>query len=287
MNKLGASIKDEVTTAPVQWDEEGWHFSDASDAEILALYILVLSSLNFCFWPAGEELQYEHLAKGLRDMVLADKEQFDSMHLLSGSQFIDVLNTKLPHPLPNSSERARLVQEIGYGLINNHNGSALALLSKAENDASKLVSLIAETFPGFRDEAISMDGKPLFFYKRAQICVGDLYGAFGNKYPCEFGETINELTTFADYRVPQMLRDRNVIVYDDELEMIIDGKVEIAAGSAHEHSIRAATIVAVEKLAKIVGLSEFKLDWYLWQQGELLEREGKLRPHHRTRTIFY
>jgi len=34
-------------------------------------------------------------------------------------------------------------------------------------------------------------------------------------------------------------------------------------------------------------VSAVKLDWYLWNLGEQMDREGKLGPHHRVRTIFY
>jgi len=53
----------------------------------------------------------------------------------------------------------------------------------------------------------------VFFYKRAQILVADLVGAYS-----DFGfnaEWKNQqaLTMFADYRVPQILREFNILSY--------------------------------------------------------------------------
>lgn len=56
----------------------------------------------------------------------------------------------------------------------------------------------------------------VFFYKRAQIFVGDLYGAFGGEGLGHF-EDIGELTMFADYRVPVVLRLMGVLQYGSDL----------------------------------------------------------------------
>ena len=56
--------------------------------------------------------------------------------------------------------------------------------------------------------------------------------------------------------------------------------------------IRAATVVAVEAIKGACdlmgrGITSVEVDWYLWERGEGLELKGEMRPHHRTRTIFY
>jgi hypothetical protein len=42
----------------------------------------------------------------------------------------------------------------------------------------------------------------VFLYKRAQIFTGDVWGRFEGKGLGDFGDSIGELTMFADYRVP-------------------------------------------------------------------------------------
>jgi hypothetical protein len=36
-----------------------------------------------------------------------------------------------------------------------------------------------------------------------------------------------------------------------------------------------------------LSLSSVQLDWVLWNAGERLQQQGKLSPHHRTRSTFY
>lgn len=77
-------------------------------------------------------------------------------------------------------ERSRIVSEIGVVLSNYYHGSFIEYLEKADWDAVKLVRQIAMDFTGFRDEAI-FNGEQVFFYKRAQILVADLYGALSER----------------------------------------------------------------------------------------------------------
>lgn len=72
-------------------------------------------------------------------------------------------------------------------------------------------------FSGFRDEAI-YNGQQIFFYKRAQILVGDLYGALAEvkDFPLKF-TNLEQLTMFADYRVPQTLRLVGIFDYSPSL----------------------------------------------------------------------
>ena len=87
----------------------------------------------------------------------------------------------------------------------------------------------------------------------------------------EIFEDVAELTTFPDYRVPQLLRELGVIEYDQELAEKIDAKVELAGGSTEEVEIRAATVEAVERILREMkrlghsGLTlAIEVDWVLW-----------------------
>jgi hypothetical protein len=81
--------------------------------------------------------------------------------------------------------------------------------------------------------------------------------------------------------------------YSDALSAQIDAKTEIAVGSEAELEIRAATVVAVDRLCAALQAKGVKdvmpvtLDWLLWQRGEVLNNEQKIKPHHRVLTIFY
>ena len=134
----------------------------------------------------------------------------------------------------------------------------------------------------------------MFFYKRAQIFCGDLWGAFRGQGLGAFHD-ISQLTMFADYRVPVVLRELGVLRYAQQLAAAVDARQELAAGSAEELEIRAATVVAIERLRAAVtakhgvadpaALCSVALDWMLWERGERARQQH--RPHHRTLTIYY
>ena len=111
------------------------------------------------------------------------------------------------YPVPNIQKRVELLREVGHGLLRDYEGSVLKLLHRANRDASKLVELVAVSFPGFRDEvtlgprtknlgasssssALLLDR--IVFLKRAQIFVGDINAALHLQL-----NGIERLTTFA------------------------------------------------------------------------------------------
>jgi hypothetical protein len=100
---------------------------------------------------------------------------------------------------------------------------------------------------------------------------------------------LGDLTCFADYKVPQVLRHFGVLEYSEPLRRRVDGWVELSPGEPAEVEIRAATVIAVERLREMLGkrgrqLRAVELDWILWDLSQDLY---PVRPYHRARTIFY
>ncbi len=305
----------------IEWDEEGWHYNGdgfegtrTEKRERVALYLLALDAINFCFWPLPETsntndedanssvtnlLEYEHLAMAMKKMAEADHGKngigyvFSPQNLASmdvdkmTSLFESCLDPK-KYPLPNIRKRASLWKEVGEILLEKFEGSASALLEAADGDAPKLVELIATSFPGFRDEVHTKTTQRIVFLKRAQIFVGDINAALNLQL-----RRMDKLTTFADYRVPQILRHKGALEYAPYLGSIVDRYQEIQQNSFDEISIRAATVVAVEKLVEFLNqkssdaFTDVTVDWYLWQVGERMNQEGTMKPFHRVRTQFY
>ncbi|KAG2492024.1 hypothetical protein HYH03_009753 [Edaphochlamys debaryana] len=256
-------------------------------------YLLVVDALNFCFWP-DEELEYEQLSTGVKAALEADPTALDAEKLMwiTGEGVRQLLGWKRDVPL--QEERARLLREVGSSLVRHFRGSAARMVEAAGGSALALMALVAQVFPGFRDHTI-YKGRQIFLYKRAQIFVGDVYGAFGGEGLGAFWD-IDQLTMFADYRVPVVLRTMGILDYSQGLEDKIQRREQLPPGGEEEVEIRACTVVAVERLrealaAKFVGTPgarlphAIQLDWWLWETGE---RE-RLRhpPHHRTLTTFY
>jgi hypothetical protein len=101
----------------------------------------------------------------------------------------------------------------------------------------------------------------------------DLIGALGDiEYPSTF-KNKEQLTMFADYRVPQILRQLEIMEYTPELATKIDNEEELPYSSPEEVEIRASTVIAVEMIMeKIRGDPEinkhvtccYEVDWLLW-----------------------
>lgn len=287
--------RDEFPVSP--WNAQV-HWSDGTRRTANA--VLLLDALNFCFWPdpgqpkwsieyQGHTLNgYMALAAGLKRAIeqgdpLYDAERLvgltldDLRHIFRGQQEIPML-----------SERQSNAQEIGWELLQSWEGSFANMVEEAAGSAPRLAQLVYDQFPCFQDST-TYRGQPVHFLKRAQITVVDLLGTFGGQGLGRFDDA-DQLTAFADYKIPQVLEALGVLRYSDELAATLDAKELIPAGDPREVEIRAGMVWAVEYLRR--GLAErgrqvsaYELDWYLWNVGQRpVERE---RPYHRTRTIFY
>ena len=93
----------------------------------------------------------------------------------------------------------------------------------------------------------------------------------------------------ADYKLPQLLRHVGVLRYAGSLAEKVDSLIELAPGSAEEVEIRANTIWAAElvrqHLARLgVDAASHQIDLLLWLKSKSTDA---MKPHHRTRTIYY
>jgi hypothetical protein len=271
------------------WD--GLHFRDGTERTVQ--YLFVLDSLNFCFWPEPRWRYhsadgYVALATALKDAVVRGDRILDAAFLaqMDRAQLHEILDGE--NEIALIEERVSVLREAGAVLQKKYNGQAARLVERAGRSAARLVELLAQDFSSFRDEALYRERR-VYFYKRAQIFCADLYGAFGGQSWGEFSD-IDVLTAFADYKVPQVLRQLGVLRYSPELAERIDRREELLWGSPEEIEIRAGTIWAVELLKRELeklgkSLRSFELDWLLWNLGQ--RDEFRQRPYHRVRTIFY
>lgn len=267
---------------PAKWAQD-YHRVD--DERLMAQFLLVVDALNFCFWP-DPDLEYVPLVRGLKGALDADPHAFDADRL--ADMDAGTLRDWTGRELPQMDERVRLLREVGTGLSEHFDGEATSLVRAADGSVARLVELVTAHFPGFRDHAIYR-GRQIFFYKRAQIFAGDVWGAYGGEGIGAFDDIAN-VTMFADYRVPQLLRPLGVLQYSDEVAAKNDAREELPAGSEMEVELRAATVQAVERLRSALAehgreMHSVEVDWLLWQRAEA--QRQKLPPHHRTLTIYY
>lgn len=92
-------------------------------------------------------------------------------------------------------KRVAILREAAEVLCKSFDGSVLVLLEDANYSAARLVNLLAQHFPSFRDEC-RFEGKKVRFLKRAQIFVADVWAAFEGEGWGRFDD-INKITMFA------------------------------------------------------------------------------------------
>ncbi|KAJ6539612.1 hypothetical protein B0H19DRAFT_1179824 [Mycena capillaripes] len=224
--------------------------------------------------------------------------------------------------IPLLRERIAVMREVGFILCHGFGGSFQGFLDEFQRQhdgagtALQLVQKVTETFPSFRDE-VYFEGRKVCLWKRAQILVAETWAAF---YPAApeathplfsgpSGPAIHQLTMFADYRVPQILHHLRILSYPPPLLQLLRAGTMLAPGSREELSLRAASIVAVERVRTEMltlqamedpggsAVSSVLIDFYLWDLAKKVER-GEVRiegiqttedmvPTHRTRSIWY
>jgi hypothetical protein len=274
------------------------HYFDGGEETVR--WIFVLDVLNHCFWPdlgeptwtvtyQGQEYSgYWGLAASLkraaeRDFritnpeVLAEISDGDLREIFAGEGEI-----------PLFKERLSNLREAGRIVLSDWDGDIVHLLEETRGSAVKTVQRVVASFPSFQDEA-RYRGHTVFFWKRAQLFVADLHGAFSGQGWGQYDD-IHELTAFADYKLPQVLRELGILSYHSVLADRVDSRQNLIPGEEEEIEIRAMTIWAVEELKKAFSGKEKEMtsaavDQWLWQLGQL--EAFRKRPYHRCRTIFY
>ena len=280
---------------------------DKLSIEEYLLFTFLTDAMNFCFWPFGKE--YEDLTAFIKEGITSKKLTVNSLSEMTLDEFKEIITVLIDKdPYDQIPERHRILKDHCTILRNEFNGSMKELMKQAEFKAESLLKLIIEKFTSFQDHCV-YKGRQVFFYKRAQILIGDFAETlktihsyrealseedrkYCDDYHFENGiEEIANLTCFADYRVPQTLHKFGVISYTKELEEKINNKILIPSGSEEESEIRAAMIHSIELLKEAIQaewkieMMSVEIDWILWQYGEKYLKDTY--PFHRVLGIFY
>ena len=310
VDRLAARLADLGVEAP-EW--RVWpHWWEDSDRA--ADYVLVLDALNFSFWGEPRwRVEYEGrlldgywaLAACLRRALETDVPLLDPDYLASFDEPAARALFAGESEIPLLDARVANLREVGQGLLS-AGGSFAAIVRAANGSGEALVREVVRRFPSFDDVATypvaaddsvapegsvaATDSIDVRLYKRAQILVSDLHGIYDGRGLGAFSD-LDRLTAFADYKIPQVLREAGILVYSPSLADTVDRQTLIPPGDPREVEIRAATVWGCELLRRALErrrsgppLRAFEVDWLLWSdaQGRTIDR-----PYHRTRTIFY
>ncbi|XP_061757401.1 queuosine salvage protein isoform X1 [Nerophis ophidion] len=274
-------------------------------------WVFVVDTLNFSFWPEKDTEQCEVTFKGTthtgymtlcaaiaraidEGVPITDPNFFSQM---SVEELAHVLRSDNATPMPMLRERHQVLTEGGRVLLK-HGGSFCNFISQAGADARKMVELIVDKIPSYRDEA-TYEGKRIAFYKRAQILVADFWGIMAARGEADISN-MDWLTMFADYRIPQVLVYFGALRYSDALLGMLHNGELLPSGDRREVEIRACSIWAVERIRTRLSellqerdgrssgsINSAIIDFYLWPYAKQHHQEMAHIPIHHTRSIYY
>lgn len=267
----------------------------ALDDEHKIRFMLVCQAIDFCFWGDiywGINYQGKDITGFwalITALIRAIEEghnilDFNYLKDLSMEEFKNILRGNTTIPL--IEERYQIIKEVANTVINKLNNNVYNLFIKA-NSMDELLELIVDTFESFRDISYYSD-KEVYFFKRATLLANDLYN---NIKEIRDGVKSNDtLLACADYKIPQVLRNNNVLEYSYELKEIIDNNIEIPQDSMMEIEIRANTIYAIELIKeglnkKGIQMNSITVDTAIWLLSKTKVQQSY--PFHLTRTIYY
>ena len=290
------------------WQKE-YHLQTNNSRQMLD-YLIVLDSLNFCFWPESQIGRPNVLkAKDKWSVVYKGKvysgyyalsislkrffeknsgrDNFSCFAKISFPEFLEIFKgSSHLKSLQFLRRRWFILRLVSRHLLQRYGGNSESLVRQGDKSFSKLIPLFVK-IPSFDDFA-EYKGKRIFFLKRAQILGCDIMGALNNRGVGNFLDP-EYLTAFPDYKLPQVLWHYGIFEYSRDLEAKILNQKEIAAGSKEEVEIRAAIIWAAELLSaelKKMGLRihPFQVDFLFWNLSKKLDITF---PHHLTKTEYY
>jgi hypothetical protein len=283
-----------------------YHFHDGTQHTVN--WLLLLDALNFCFWAEKDQPRWRidyhgeildgywaeaaSLTRAVEEgITLWDAEYLSAMSredLAYVFRSVSATGGSAGEMIPLFEARLAHVHEVGRVLLERFDGQFVHAVEKAGGSAVNLALLLAQEFSSFRDVAV-YHGQEVRFFKRAQICVADLFGAFGGNRWGAFTD-LDKLTIFADYKLPQVLRHYGVLEYDPRLAARVDNQELLPSGGEEEVELRAATIWSCELLrremsrATNTSITAVEVDQLLWFLGQ---NSSEMRPYHRTRTVYY
>jgi hypothetical protein len=261
-------------------------------------FVLLFNSINFCYWgePKWTVTFRGKTYDGAYGMMAALTRALvdDDLPLYDGAFLADISPELCGHilrgnvPIPLEAGRLAIWHEVGQVLCRDFGGRWRHVVERAEGSALGLVELLVTHFASFEDTAL-YEGLRIVFRKRAQLAAGMIYQAFAGQ---EWGafDDFEQLTVYADYKLPQILRKLEILVYDHELAALVDSQTAIPAGSHIEVEIRAATVWAGDLIRHELGhrrpgITATHVDFWLWETSQN-KSPGDL-PYHRTLTTAY
>ncbi len=297
LENIAAKIKENNINSNLFVVEES--FKHLNTEQILA-YNVIYNAINFCFWGNPKwEIEFNGknyggsvglvkcFARALENNIdILNPEYLKNM---TEDQF-EIL-TKGNVMIPLANERLKQLNVLGKLIIEKFDGKFINIFEKGEYNALKITDVLVEDLKEvFCDESM-YDNKKVAFYKRAQI-VSVMIDDFVQSNIAKFQITgLEKLTALADYKIPQILREFEILKYNDDLADRIDKGILIAQDSQEEVEIRANTVWSIELLKELLikeypNIMSVQIDKTLWLMSRKFNKES-VKPYHKTITTAY
>ncbi len=256
------------------------HFAEG-DREARAAFVICLDAINFGsgWWPTIRKRPgssgYSTIAAGVTERFrAAGGWPAAELAQLDAAAIAAVVGQDAEHPL--MGRYAAALRDVGERVLGEHEGGFEALIEAANGSALALADLLAG-WQAFADTS-EYEGRPVPFFKRAQIAAADV-----NRLGVAPLAGEERLTAFADNLVPHVLRVDGVLRLDPELAERIDAEQLLEHGSPEEVELRACAVHAIELLscASPERLSPAEIDATLWHRGAGPHYKSIPRPRSR------
>eukprot|EP01080_Neovahlkampfia_damariscottae_P011843 gene11843-5173_t len=249
----------------------------------------------------------ETITYGLLGMILSDKrldaydisqitsmdieKDFSISHQVEGNhpnnQFIKIQKDS---ELKGFSDKIKFVlNDCGRVLrsLDCKNFGDFVLKTLKKNDTAEyLIEELIKNFVAFNDVSKWKNGKEIFFLKKAQLVIGELYYNLKDKNKLFQFPDIDKLTLFADNVIPCVLIKEGILQISETLKSKIENKKEIFE---EDIDLRSGSIIAGQKIIKLSNkkINSVELDFYLWGILGKEKEFKKLERHITCETIFY
>lgn len=240
---------------------------------------LALNSINYQFWDLNAEGQFvryrfENIEGAMGMRTAFERAWADPNSPLSAARQGTPVTLESIHQvfgdIPAAESRVAILNEILLPpKLEQVSAQILEAIEASGTVNTELAKIAADAFP-------LAYGDPVL--KKAQLAVSEVWvkaETAGQGIGCD-------LTAFADYQIPNILRAMGVLTYAPDLAQAIDTLQPIAYDSPDERAIRAASLIAVEKIAEQAGVPVAAVDHYLW-----MRRKEASTSFHLTFTTAY
>jgi len=258
------------------------------DIESIVNFLVIYDSINFSFWGNPKwcvKLENETIdgTYALMYCLLELQKKFSNLDfdVISFNDFSNALRGNVEIPL--LEKRYEIAKEVSNIINKKMCGNFYSYIKNVTVDI-KLFNIITFNFPSFSDTR-TYNNKTIHFYKLAQLLTSDILHI--RKLKENLDIDISHLVGCADYKIPQVLRNLGILVFDEELSNLVDNKIELMENSEYETEIRANMIIAINDLKfflneKFNSIEINDLIWSLGQNKSLMKL-----PYHLTRTTSY